>query len=337
MSATPAREKNLESAISIIILVVLIIVAVGIFAKQLDSDMARFGIAATAAELAAAEPKPGTEEMPFSSLIPPGFQALSEIETYGPENLFEKINGKAPMYTDSGFKKLSTQRFASKDDENLAMEVYIYDMAGIRNAFSVYSVQRRAEAQTLPDTPFTYRTSNAIYFVHGRYYIELVGFSESEQLFQAMNEVARSIRKNLTIDDYSEITELTLFPAENLLAETIKLYLTSAFGCEKLTDIFSAKYQINDETITAFLSRRSSPAQAAEVAEQYHKFLLDNGASDVPTDNPQIKLFDYYGTTEIVFATGTFVAGIHEAENREAAQKLVQILLNKLSETTNQK
>ena len=337
MSATPARQSHLESAISIIILVVLIIIAVGIFIKQLDSDMTRFGIVTTAGEPSAAEPKPDTEGIPFSSLIPPGFQALSEIETYGPENLFEKINGKAPMYTDSGFKKLTTQRFVSKDDENLAMEVYIYDMANIRNAFSVYSVQKRAEAETLPDTSFTYRTSNAIYLVHGGYYIELVGFSESEQLFQAMAEVARNIRKNLTIDDYSEITELALFPTENLLAETIKLYLTSAFGCEKLTDIFSAKYQINDETITAFLSRRSSPTQAAEVAEQYHKFLLDNGASDVPTDNPQIKLFDYYGTTEIVFATGTFVAGIHEAENRQAAQKLVQILLNKLSEITNQK
>jgi hypothetical protein len=333
---TAAREKTLESAISIIILVVLIIIAVGILAKQLDSDMSRFGIAATAAQPPAAEPKPDAEQIPFSSLLPPGFQDLSQIETYGPENLFEKINGKAPMYTDSGFKKLSTQRFVNQDDENLAMELYLYDMANIKNAFSVYSVQKRAEAQTIPDAPFTYKTSNALYFVHGKYYIELVGFSESEQLLHAMTEVAAGIRENLAIDDDAEIAELALFPIENLIAESIKFYTTSAFGCGKLTDTFSAKYQINDETITAFLSRRSSPTQAAEVAEQYHKFLLDNGASDAPTDNPQIKLLDYYGTTEIVFAVGTFVAGVHEADNRKTAQILAQTLFDRLSEITNQ-
>ena len=335
MSMTAAREKTLESAISISILIILLIVAAAIYIKQLDSDMSRFGIATTTAEPLPAQPETIQKETIFSIPLPAGFEVLSAIETYEPENLFEKINGKAPMYTDSGFKKLTTQRFVNKEDENLAMELYLYDMANIKNAFSVYSVQRRAEAETIPDAPFTYKTSNAIYLVHGKYYVELVGFSESEQLFRAMSQVAAGIRENLAIDEDAEIAELALFPIENLLAESIKFYTTSAFGCGKLTDTFSAKYNLEDETITAFLSKRSSPAEAVEVAAQYHKFLLDNGASDAPTDSPQIKLFDYYGTTEIVFAVGPFVGGVHEADNRKTAQKLAQILFDRLSEINN--
>ena len=44
---------------------------------------------------------------------------------------------------------------------------------------------------------------------------------------------------------------------------------------------------------------------------------------------------DSYGTTEIVFTVGHFVAGIHEAENQQAAEKLAEILINRLNEIIN--
>ena len=40
----------------------------------------------------------------ISSLIPVDFDTLSE-ETYLADNLYEKINGKAPLYIESGFVK----------------------------------------------------------------------------------------------------------------------------------------------------------------------------------------------------------------------------------------
>jgi hypothetical protein len=41
---------------------------------------------------------------------------------------------------------------------------------------------------------------------------------------------------------------------------------------------------------------------------------------------------DSYGTTEIVFTVGPFVAGIHEAEDQQAAEKIAEILFNRLNE-----
>jgi hypothetical protein len=43
-----------------------------------------------------------------------------------------------------------------------------------------------------------------------------------------------------------------------------------------------------------------------------------------------------YGTTEIVFTVGPFVAGIHEAENQQAAEKLAEVLINKLKSINNE-
>jgi len=181
---------------------------------------------------------------------------------------------------------------------------------------------------------FAYKTSNALYFVHGKYYIELVGSAESDELFRAMAEVTRKIRANLTVDPDAEIAELALFPQEDFVSGSIKLYLVNAFGFEGLTDIFTARYKLGDETVAAFLSRRSNAQDAQAVAKSYYEFLINNGATPKQTAKKILegKIVDFYGTTEIVFAIGPFVAGIHEAENQQAAEQLAERLFNKLRE-----
>jgi len=337
MGLVAGRAKRLESVISICLLAVLFLIGAGVFIKQFNYNMSRFGVETPTATKFGIQNSEFKIPFELGSLVPAGFNTLSQTEVYEPENLYEKINGKAPLYTESGFEKLSTQRFVSRNDDSLWMELFAYDMAGIRNAFSVYSVQRRAEAEPFSPMRFAYKTGNALYFVHGKYYIELVGSSESGELLRAMAEVARKIRANLAIDYDTGIAELALFPQENLVKESIKLYLANAFGFEKLTDTFSAPYKFDSDTITAFLSRRPNTQDAQTVAESYYNFLLNNGGTAKPTANKTIqgKIIDFYGTTEIVFAIGPFVGGIHEAENPHAAEKLARILFNKLNEVTN--
>ena len=333
MSPVRSRAKRLESAISICLLATLFLIGVGIFVKQFDVDMSRFGIdAAIAPNL----------EIPFdlSSLVPAGFKTLSEIEVYNSENLYEKINGKAPFYTESGFEKLFTQRFISEKDENLWMELFVYDMGSIRNAFSVFSTQRRADATILSLflTSFGYRTSNALYFVHGDYYIELVGSSESKGLFKAIIETAQKVQANLAVSNVG-IPELALLPQEDkgLVQGSVKLYLANAFGFEGLTNTFTAQYKIDGQTVTAFLSQQAGIREAITMADGYRKFLIENGAVTKETTNKILegKVLDFYDTTEIVLATGPFIVGVHEAENQLLAERLAVKLINKLKEVIN--
>ena len=328
MGAVRHRPRRLESAVSICVLAVLFLIAAGVFIKQFNYDISRFGI---------------QQQLDVSAgpigvrLLPAGFEILSEAEVYNPENLYEKIDGKAPFYLESGFEKLLTQRFVNKARENLWMEIFVYDMGTTRRAFSVYSVQKRAEAEILPDMQFAYRTSNAVYFVHGKYYIELVGSSESDELFEAMAEVSRKTRANLPVDKVAGIAELSLFPSENIVAGSVKLYLKDAFGFEGLTDTFTARYRTDAETITAFLSRRASRQEAKRVAESYYKFLIDSGGTErtVPLAGKLPgKVIEVDGATEIVFAKGAFVAGVHEVENQQSALELTNLLFNKLIEAS---
>ena len=342
MRLLPGRARSLESAIGICLLAILLLIAIAVFLRQSDVDMSRFGIDSSvlgpSSQVSEVDKR---EKVSLASLVPQGFKTLSEMEVYIPENLYEKINGKAPLYIESYFMKLFTQRFMSEDDENLWMELFVYDMAATRNAFSVYSVQRRAQVQTLSFTNprHHYRTDNGLYFVHGKYYVELVGSSESTKLSDAMADICRRMVGEIPVEDDSKAldADLALFGVENVVPGSYKLYLANAFGYEGLTDTYTCQYKLGDQIITAFFTKCSDLEQARAKADSYYNFLIENDAVAKTTANETVagvagKVLDFYGTTEIVFAVGPFAGGIHEAENRESAEKLAAVLINRLTD-----
>jgi len=337
MPSVPGRNRRFESAVSVLLLAVLLLIGVGVLIKQGDSDMTRFGLDANSA-LYSEKAQTVLQDVPdLAVLLPRGFKEFSPPETYEAANLYEKINGKAPLYLDAGFLKLFTQRFASQADESLWMEIYLFDMAEVRNAFSVYSVQKRADVDTLPDMQFAYKTTNALYLVHGRYYIEMLGSAESPDLLAAMTGVADNVTDRLKVTETVRIPELDLFPQENIIPGSIKLSLKDTFGFEGLTDTFSCHYELNGRSITAFISRRPDSENARIIAESYNDFLIENGGTNKTTANEILKnigarVLDFYDTTEIIFTVGPFVGGIHEAEEQKAAEEQAVKLIDKLTE-----
>ncbi len=330
MPLAAGRNRRLESAVSILLLVVLLLIALAVLIKQADVDMTRFGLGAAA--------QPDSQQAPdLAALAPGGFKELSLPLVYAAGNLYEKINGKAPLYLDAGFLKLFTQRFVSRTDENLWMELYLFDMAALKNAFSVYSVQKRADVETLSTMQFAYKTSNALYFVHGRYYVELLGSAESPDLLEAMKNVADSITAGLKVDKEARIPELDLFPTDNLVSGSFKLSLKDTFGFADLTDTFTCRYEFNGRSVTAFISTRSDPKNAKKIAVSYSDFLIENDAKPKSTPNETIKkvaakVLDFYDTTEIVFFLGPYVAGVHEAEDQKTAEEVAVMLINRLTD-----
>jgi hypothetical protein len=127
----------------------------------------------------------------FSLEPPEKFSVFSPPETFDHMTLSDKIDGKAELYLPAGFKSLFAQRLKPQDSPDVWYEVFIYDMGTMLNAFSVYSAQRRDNARPEPFAEFAYSAENALFWVHGPYYIEIIASEVSDN---TLDHLLRSCR-----------------------------------------------------------------------------------------------------------------------------------------------
>ncbi len=321
MQLLSGRARTFETVVSVLILLIMVGTTVSIYIISRDYNMARFGI---------------TSQQESGGDFPP----VGKVETYNNDNLYEKIDGKAPMYQDAGFVKLTTQRFAAKSNSELGFELYIYDMNNAKNSFSVYSRQKRADVTDLNGlgaSAFGYVAGNEICISLGKNYIEMIGSAESNELVDGMKGIAKDMSAKFKPTDNDKIAELGYFPIEGTVAGTWNLQIDNAFGFDGLTDTYSAKYKVGDKAVSIFLSKRKNTDEAKAVAKNYYDFLITNGAKAVTVDSEILKsagasVVDFYGSFEMVFSAGVFVGGVHEANDKQAAEKAAEVLIARLKE-----
>jgi hypothetical protein len=315
------------------ILIVLLVISGGILLKQsrYEQSILKPGLLQTES-LSRALPLT-SPPLDLIQFIPDGLTALTPPEVFGAENLSDKINGKAELYLSAGFVRLVSQRFAIEDEPTAWMEAFIYDMGSPRGSYAVYSLQKRSDAAELDTGDFAYRTANALYFVHGSYYVEIVASVAQKRMAELILSFGDNFIRKTTAGS-EEINEFTLFPTKHLNKASISLSPSDAFGFEQFDSIFTAQYEVGDTELTAFLSRRQSPAEAARLVESYTSFLLEFGGTELKStlNIPGAKLVEIMDTFELVFSRGSILAGVHGAENRKAAEELALILHQNLAE-----
>lgn len=318
MERHPGRT---ETTVGLVILLALAVIAAVLLLRQSYYDPSVFAPAPPEKGSASAAPAGASEEPDWSGYVTADFSPMSGAELFGSETLSEKIDGKAELYLSSGFKELRCRRFARRDNPGRWIEVFIYDMDNPRNAFAVFSLQKRAEAEELSLARYSYRTSNALYLVQGKNYVEIV--ASVEGMMEDVLEVGRNVIAKLPVDN-EKVGEIGLFPAESLDSSSVTLHVSDVFGFSGLDNTFTATYRVGGVSMTAFLSQRKGPGEAAELAESYCRFLVENGATPVDADLqiPGAKLLKVFDTFEVVFSKGNILAGVHEADDGDAAGRL---------------
>ena len=328
----PAPKQTL---LSLMILGILVVISIGVYLAQFNTNRAVQQMAPVLKaddKKQSAPPASAEKSLIFS---PPGQSPLSPAETFDAATLSDKINGKAELYLSAGFVRLHSQRFKDETAGEVWMEIFVYDMQTPQNAFSVFSAQRRDDAQTLEVAQYAYQTPNALFFVHGPFYVEVVASDISETIIQPMIAFAETFIANHPIQAQT-IGEKELFPEEGLIQTSISLVSADAFGYERFSQIFTATYRLQDSEFMAYYSRRKTPREAEELASSYRDFLIAFGGKTAESDLAikTAKMIYILDTYEIVFSHGPYLAGVREAADQQPAQELAMQLFNRIKEAT---
>ncbi|MBF0228991.1 MAG: hypothetical protein HQK63_05280 [Desulfamplus sp.] len=308
-------------------------------------------------------------------------------------NSFE-ISNAAQSLDSNNTVDLSNISPKTSIDPDLWIEVFIYDMTLSDNAFAVFSRQRRENSTSTSIAQYSYQTENALFFVHGHFYIEIIASSPSSDAAKSMIDLAKafindhpnlepkkmdvpdlfpteaidkdslrlnldkdSLRLNLDKDSLNlnlEKDSLTIDKNSLILdKESITLITSDAFGFDGFDNIYTASYTLNKISATAFISKRSSIEEAATLAQEYSKFLVNFGGKlielkdhSIDSKNNPINSKEgltnskieriFYGveimdTFEFVFSSGIYLAGVRETESLETANSLANQLYAKIA------
>lgn len=328
------RRGRTETRVSALILVILVVIGGTVYWKQgrYDSRIFTFSLQSESGP-SGEKSAPHSHETELASFVPAGMMPFSPLERFHSENLSDKINGKAEFYLAAGFQGLVTQRFASESLPGQWMEVFLYHMGDHRNAFAVYSGQKRSTAQDLDLAPLAYRTDNALFFAKGPHYVEIIASVADP----AMQDMMQSFAQNMVVElvrEGSSLQELDLLPEKGLLTESVYLISSDAFGFEALDNVLTARYRIQGQTLTAFISMRDSSEEARSLAVSFEEFLNFFGAQSLPPppEIPHSVVLEVFETYEVIAQEGPVLYGVHEASGLEEALELAELMHRRLAE-----
>jgi hypothetical protein len=291
------------------------------------------------AEIAATAPGAPAGKATLASLLPdaaPGVKALAAAESFNPTTLSDKIDGKAEMYLAAGFAAMSCRSYQAGQAR---VELYLYRMKSVDAAFAVFSGQRRPGSAISPLARNAYLTENALFLTSGAHYLEVI--SDRAGTRPVLEALAKAVLAALepvgetkpgatsAANSDTGLQPADLFPRAGLKADSLRLAVADAFGCQGLTSIYTAEYDASVGGAAALLSRRKNAAEAKAQLELYRRFLTDNGfalqaAPGAPTGAVVLAL-EGIGV-ELLFTRGAWLAGVHEAPDLNAALKLAAAL-----------
>jgi len=316
-----------ETAASFTLLAILALIAAGIWIVH------RQAVLAAEPERSPGPGEPAGSGLP--SVLPDGLVVLSPPEAFDSSSLSGKIDGKADYYLTSGFVALHCQRFAQKDSPDAWFEVYLYKMGEPKNAFAVFSGQRRESAETLDFPGQAYRSGNALFFLRGSYYVELIACSEEPSLRAALLRYATGLRSVLEGDEPESPTEEDFFPGAGAVKGSLTLSASDAFGFDGFDGLWTLSIHQDNQPLLAFAKPCASVEEAVALAETYGRHLLSIGAKRLPPpeDLPDLEMYDVFGQRELVVRTGARLSGIHEADEEAAALALIRRMLDSIQHT----
>jgi len=291
----------------------------------------RFDPAVIAASAARA-PAPPPAAPGLLSTWPGGLSPMAAQEAFTPDTLSDKIDGKADLYLSAGFVSLRSQRVGIAGGASAWIEVFVFDMGKPSNAFSVLSSQRRPRAADAGIADYSYEADNELCLVHGRYYAEFVCSDRGEPTMRAAEALARSFVGATAVSEHANVgAEEALFPAQGRIAGSLALVPSDVFGSDKLANVFIARYRDGAGEVTLFAARRASAGQAAKDAAELRAFFVDDcgGRAVAAPPSPRgASVIELEGRFEAVFASGSYLAGVHQAPDPESAGRWLTIIGN---------
>jgi hypothetical protein len=260
----------------------------------------------------------------LQGLAPDGWRDLGPVESFTAETLYEKINGRAEQYL--AYDVVGMDFVGLVATEGQFIDVFVYDMGGLANAFGIYAVERPEDARRLSLGDQGYRVESSFFFWKGSYYAQILASDVGPDMEASSEAIARAVEARLAAGQ-GEVWGLANLPEEN--REFVQYYKRDALSLDFLRETYTAKYSSDAGEWTSFVALHDSPQAAEETLEKYLAYLRDYGEVSDPRTVAGTRVFtgDFGGFYDVIFQRGNLFGGVNLAEGRQLAEDGADALL----------
>jgi hypothetical protein len=227
-----------------------------------------------------------------------GWSQQGEARSFGPDNLFDYMNGNAEGYLLYRFTQMKGITCASGDT---TLNIDISEFEDPEFAYGMFTSTRDPRLPTEKIGVNGQVTQRKGFFAKDKYYVEISANPEKDHsatLRAFLSVIEKSIQGRTTLPD-----AFGWFPAENLVPDSIRLVPESVLGLRLLKSGYVAQYEAGK----GFLVRESSPDAAAQVfAKLKARF---SQASPASIGDEAFTATDKYLNGVCMFRKGAFIGG----------------------------
>jgi len=269
---------------------------------------------------ASAFEKTGTTPLPAL----PGFRVVQGPTTYGPDNLFEYIDGGADAFLLFEFEELQTTTFLGPQQVEVTVDLYRHKDAD--RAYGIYALERPPGATPIAVGVEGYAGGDYLQFAIGSFYVKLVQSGPKADF--VLRRFAEKIADKLG-GRKSAPAVLGAFPEKGKVLRSEKMAPSNFLGHSFFHDGISVHYQIDGASFHLFVVRGTDSSDARKMVERYRAVAKAPAAEVKPAGSETLK--DPYHGEVLLRWSGRWLWGAIEQASPlrpqlldELGQRLIQ-------------
>ncbi len=251
---------------------------------------------------------------------------------YDKETLFERINGESELYFPYGFDALASARYTRGSDSPIAIEVDVYRMGSLLDAFGIYANYRRRDDREIDAGAGGFVSPSQLLFYQDRYFVRLQATGTLSLDEENFVSCARAVSRNLP-QTTGRPRELAAFKVPGIVPKSERFIGKSLLGYDFFQRGLIADAAFEGEQFKVFLLPEASAADARETFDRYLSYLKASGKEVRITedkDGVALTAADPLYNTVQVMLTGRYVIGAAHITRVAVARRLLDQIRKQL-------
>jgi hypothetical protein len=271
----------------------------------------------------ATAPKPAAKGEPLEIALA-GTKPMGDTEFYNSDNLYEKIDGRAPAYQSFNVQQLRCRSFSLKATPDSYVDIYEYRFDTPVNAFGMFGLERDPKGKPLDFVADGYAADMGYFFRQGAVYVQIIASDTKPATLAIAKSIADIRAKNLPVDD-GGLAGRRKLPAEGMIADSVAYVPENAQGQSALKDVFQAKYKFDGAELPFFIMV-AAPDDAAKAWQSFQDFCGKFGTAENLPAVSGAKLFSaqVFGKWKVVYQREGELGGAYDVEDADKARAFVE-------------